>query len=222
MLTVHTAWGGDPEADLARDEALLERASAEGTPHLHAYAWDRSVLVLGRSQKPEEIDLDVARAESVQVLKRVSGGTGVLHQGDLALTLALPASHPWAGSIRGLYDHFLDGIQQALSELGVATERGTKAAAGRERSPICFEDHALESLLIGGRKVLGCAQRRRLHGVLVHGTLLFALDAKLQARLYRVPVQRITAAMTPTGLRMDQRPDVVERVAVALEQELPG
>ncbi len=221
MLSVHTAWGGDPREDLARDEALLERAAAEDVPHLHAYAWDRSVLVLGRSQKIEEIDASVAKSAGVQVLKRVSGGTGVLHQGDLALALALPASHPWAGSIRGLYDRFLDGVQAALAELGVSTERGTEAAAGRERSPICFEDHALESLLLDGRKVLGCAQRRRLHGVLVHGTLLFALDAELQARLYRVPVQRITAAMATTGLRLEQRQEVARRVASTLEHTLP-
>lgn len=207
-MRLHLHLGGDPVADLAWELALLDA----GEPTAFAYAWDEPVLVLGRGQRADGVDLAAAEAAGVRVLHRHSGGTGVLHQGDLALCLVLPASDPRGAKIRPLYEHFLDGVAGGLADLGVHVDRGTEPPAGRGRSPICFEDHALESLLLGGRKVLGAAQKRRRNAVLVHGTVLFTLDPKLQGRLYRVEPARITRAMVPVPLPLDAREGLARAV----------
>jgi lipoate-protein ligase A len=127
----------------------------------------------------------------------------VLHQADLSASLSLPADHPWAKTIRGLYDGFVLSVQEALSSFGVQTDRWLPPqGTARSRSPICFEDHLAESLLVEGRKVLGCAQVRRRESALVHGTILFTLDPPTQALVYGVSEERIRAAMAALPHRL--------------------
>jgi lipoate-protein ligase A len=190
------SWEGPPVADLAREELLLEAAGG-GEPHLLVYSWASPALVLGYGQNPERgVDLDACRRLRIPVLRRASGGTGVLHHADLSLSLALPAAHPWARGIGSLYDGFVEALRSAVASLGIPCERARALAPRpRARSPICFEDQRTESLLLGGRKVLGCAQVRRASSVLVHGTLLLGLDVPLQAAVFGVQPERIAAAM---------------------------
>lgn len=195
-LILWESWAGPPVQDLAREELLLEAAAH--APHLFAYSWTSPALVLGYGQDPERgVDLAACRRLRIPVLRRASGGTAVLHQADLSLSLALPAPHPWARTIGTLYDGFVEAIQEALTTLGVPCERAeAPVPRPRTRSPICFEDQLTESLLVHGRKVLGCAQVRRGRAALVHGTLLLGLNAPLQAEVFGVAQERIAAAMT--------------------------
>ena len=197
MLMWWESWGAEPWMDLAREETLLAAAES-GHPALCTYGWDAPTLVLGYGQAAASVDLAACARLRVAVVRRLSGGTGVLHRGDLAASLALPAFHPWARRIDGLYDHFVEAVRAALAQLGVTAERW-KPAGGvfSGRSPICFEDHRAESLLVHSKKVLGCAQARRQRAVLVHGTLLFHLDPRLQAEVYGVSETRIRDAMAP-------------------------
>jgi len=215
-----------PLSDLMREELLLDEAS-QGSPHLFTYAWAGPVLVLGYGQSPAGVvDLDFCGRKGIPVLRRSTGGTAVYHHGALSLCLCLPASHPWAQGIQGLYDAFVESVRAALAATGIRTER---PAIGRPaptvRSPICFEDHRTETLLLGGRKVLGCAQARRSRAVLVHGTLLFRLDAELQARIFGVPQARIEAAMgalpcpSPGGA-LSLAPKLARQFAAALASPL--
>jgi lipoyl(octanoyl) transferase len=185
--------GGPAAEDLAREDLLLDASAASGIPWLFSYSWAGPALVLGYGQDPASgIDLEACRARGVSVLRRCTGGTGVVHQGDLALSLALPAAHPWARSIPDSYDGFVAAIERGLGTLGIATRRSSKREGARhKRSPICFEDHASETLLMGQKKVLGCAQMRRNRAVLVHGVLLLGLDTGLQAQIYKVPETHI-------------------------------
>ena len=185
-----------PLSDLILEELLLAEAG-RGSLNLLTYAWRGPVLVLGYGQSPEGVvDLDFCAREGIPVLRRSTGGTAVYHHGALSLCLCLPASHPWAQGIQGLYDAFVESVRAGLAAAGIGTERpAVRPPSPTVRSPICFEDHRTETLLLGGRKVLGCAQARRSRSVLVHGTLLFRLDAEVQARIFGVPSARIEAAM---------------------------
>jgi len=186
---------GVPCGDLALEEDLLARA-AGGDASLFLYAWSRPALVLGYAQEAASVDLAACARLGVPVLRRITGGTGVLHDHALSMALALPGEHPWCASIAALYDGFVESVREAVASAGVALDRGRGHGAppGR-RSPICFEDTLTESLLVEGRKVLGCAQARRKGACLVHGTLLFGLDADLQAAVYGVPRERVLGAL---------------------------
>jgi len=207
-LDVHRAIPGDPVADLAFEEELIRRAAA-GRPGLFLYSWRDPVLVLGVGQKPESVDLDACRREGVPVLKRSTGGTGVLSRGDLAVSLALPASHPWAATIPGLYARFLEPLEAALRSLGVDVARPADPPPRRQRSPLCFEDVRDETFLLDGRKCVGCAQARRRGAALVHASILLDLKADLTARCFGMPGDRVRAALAALPLAPDALADAV-------------
>jgi len=219
-LPVLRSFCGDPAADLAREEDLVRRAVLDG-PALLLYGWDRPVLVLGYGQDPATVDRAACVAWDVKVLRRITGGTGVLHGEDLAATLALPPDHPWALSIPGLYRHFLEAIVRAMSGLGVSLERPAPATGPRgPRSPICFEDDRGETLRTGNRKSVGCAQARRRTGVLVHGMILRGVDAGLQAAVYGTTPARILDALGAVAAPPPSRATMCDAVADALASAL--
>lgn len=217
-LDVHRSTG-PPVEDLAREAWLLERAG-DGEISLLVTSWEGPVVVLGYAQKPEEADLEWCRAEGVPVLRRLTGGTGVIHHGDLGIGLALPQEHPWAKGIAGLYGHFLDVLGPALRSLGSEVTRlADPAHAGRVRSPVCFLDQLSDTLAVGGRKAVGCAQTRRRGAVLIHAAVLLGLDTELYARVFGVPVEQVRAGLAPALPGGD--PKVVgEAVAGALSRAL--
>jgi lipoate-protein ligase A len=201
------------------EEALIERGPG-AEPTLFAYSWDSPALVLGYGQTADEIDLAACRTDGVTVLRRRTGGTGVYVNGDLGLSLALPPEHPWARDLGTLYDRFLDALVEALAAVGQPALRVSGLAGTAPRTPLCFEGQLRESLLVGGRKAVGCAQMRRRGGVLVHATLLLHLDARAQARAFGMPVARIEAALAPLTIAAREPVRLVAEVARALSRAL--
>jgi lipoate-protein ligase A len=188
---------GPPSSDLAFERWLLDRA-AGGTCCAFAYTWQGPVVVLGYAQEPSDADLDWCRARSIPVLRRLTGGTGVIYRGDLAVSLALPLTHEWARGVVGLYGRFLEVIEPALRSLGseVVRKRDPRRAS-RVRSPICFLDQLSDTLLVDGRKAVGCAQTRRSGAVLIHAAILLDLDATLYEGVFGVAAEEVRRGLAP-------------------------
>lgn len=220
ILEVYVNGGGPPAEDLAFERWMLERA-AGGVCCAFMYSWEGPVVVLGYAQDASDVDLEWCRRHRVPVLRRLTGGTGVVHQSDLALSVALPATHPWAKGVIGLYGWFLDQLEPALRSAGGNVRRiRNPARASRVRSPICFEDQLSDTLLANGRKAVGCAQTRRGGAVLVHAAILLGLDPSLYASVFRVDAERIRRNLTsavPDGDWRDVGRIVVNSVAAGLE-----
>jgi lipoate-protein ligase A len=188
---------GQPVDDLAREAWLMERA-AEGRISVFLTSWEGPVIVLGYAQKAEEADLEICLAEGMPVLRRLTGGTGVIHRGDLGVGLALPLEHPWARGIVGLYGRYLDVLEPALRSLGSDVSRlRDPARASRVRSPVCFLDQLSDTLVVDGKKVVGCAQTRRGGAVLIHAAILLGLDAGLYERVFGVPADEVREGLAP-------------------------
>jgi lipoate-protein ligase A len=196
---------GPPVADLARESWLLEK-SARGEVSVFLTCWQGPVVVLGYAQKREEADLGWCRSENIPVLRRMTGGTGVIHRGDLGVGLALPAEHRWAKGIVGLYGRFLDVLEPALRSSGSQVSRLVDpASASRVRSPICFLDQLSDTLMVDGKKAVGCAQTRRKGAVLIHAAVLLGLDAALYAKVFRVAEADVRAGLSPALTGADWR-----------------
>ena len=188
---------GPPVEDLAREGWLLERA-AEGEVGLFLTSWTGPVVVLGYGQDARGVDLEWCRARKIPVLRRLTGGTGVVHCGDLGVGLTLPMDHPWAEGIISLYGRFLDVLEPALRSVGAAVSRLVEPQrASRVRSPICFLDQLADTLVAGGRKAVGCAQTRRRGAVLIHAAVLLGLDPELYANVFGVSADDVAAGLAP-------------------------
>jgi len=149
-----------PAWNMAVDEALLESGHA---PTLRLYAFDPPGVTLGYFQEaPEERPLPVVR--------RLTGGGAIRHEGELTFTIALPAGHPlYLPDVRASYAALLRPFRAALEALGVPVAPPA-AAAGEERF-LCFRRASPIDLAWRGRKLVGSAQRRSRAGLLMHGVV---------------------------------------------------
>ena len=143
---------GDAYENLARDELLLNELGP-GRVALYLYVNDNAVII-GRNQNPYlECDLKRMDEDGVQLVRRVSGGGAVYHDGG-NLNYSFIAS-------RELYDEVRQTgvVLKALSALGVQAE-----VSGRN------------DISCGGLKFSGNAFAARGENRQHHGTLLIVSD----------------------------------------------
>jgi lipoate-protein ligase A len=217
---------------MAKDQVCLERAAREGRAALRLYQWERLVLSVGRAQQVQrQIDLDACRAAGVPLVRRATGGRAVLHGSDLTYAVAAPTALPgFGGGILSVYRSLSRVFVRFLRSL--ALEPQVQVYAGRERaalaSAICFSTPSAFEILVGGRKLVGSAQRLVPGAFLQHGSLPLAPQAALLAGLFHgTTAEAVQAQMTdldtlgahlpeplpgPEGLR--------ERLAAAFAAEL--
>ena len=113
---------GPPHLDLALESWLLERARG-GQVCASLCSWPQPTVVLGYAQPEVDVDLEWCREQGIPVLRRLTGGTGVVHHNDLGASLALPGGHPWARGLVALYGRFLDVLEPALLAAGGEVQR---------------------------------------------------------------------------------------------------
>jgi len=171
----------EPALNLALDEALLR----SGEETLRLYAWDAPALSLGFFQRAADFD----PPEGFVLVRRPTGGGAIAHTGELTIS--------WIAARRDVaraYEEINDVVTRAVAELAIAVERGTERPAAAPHG-LCFDTHTCYDLLAGGRKLFGSAQRRGVHGFLLHGSLVLepnplARGAVSLAELLGRPVPR--------------------------------
>lgn len=194
---VHPLVVSDPEALLAGGLALLDSLADDPIPTVRWYRAARPALVLGRGQRPDAVPAVDGPGARTPVVARFSGGGAVLWDDSLlACDVALPARHPWLDGALG--DVFLQvggawarglaalGVPEPTVHRGAAEARRRGSARERLLAAVCFATRGRGEVLVGGRKLVGLAQRRRRAGALVQcgvlrrwepGPLLAALGA---------------------------------------------
>lgn len=186
---LHLDAARDGAWNMAKDAYCLERTRRTGVPALRLYGWERLTLSVGRAQRVDrEIDGAACRAAGVPLVRRATGGRAVLHGSDLTYAVTAPTHLPgFAGGIMPIYRALSGVFVRYLAGLGCTPE--VKAYTGRERaalaSAICFVTPSAFEILVGGRKLVGSAQRLLPTAFLQHGSLPLAPQWGLLARLFR-------------------------------------
>jgi lipoate---protein ligase len=184
----------DPFLNMAIEEAILRSVGAGEAPPTLRLWQNRNAVIIGYFQDAAvEADLDACRSLGTAVVRRVSGGGAVYHDGgNLNYAAFVPLNHPGVPQdVLESYRYFCAGVIAALASLGLKAEF----------API-------NDIVVGGRKVSGTAQARRYGGILHHGTLMLHLDIAMMAKTLRVT----RAHLEKKGVK-----SVTERVAT-LEQ----
>jgi lipoate-protein ligase A len=163
--------------NMAVDETLLRSAQRGAPPALRFYTWSGAWLSLGFAQRLDAARREACRGAGVGVVRRATGGSAVLHGEDLTYALAAPAGALPEG-LQATYALVGEALSAGLAALGIAAERGARATAeSGPRDFDCFQAPAAEEICVGGRKLIGSAQRRAAGGVLQHGSLRLRPDA---------------------------------------------
>jgi len=186
---------------MARDEHALYAAARDGTPRLRLYTWERLTLSVGRAQQVErQVDLAACRRLGIPVVRRITGGRAVLHGSDLTYSLAAPLAGAASASgtagpldvaarqgILGLYRELSQVFVRFFDRLGLAPD--VQVYTGRQRaelaSPVCFATPSAFEILLGGRKIVGSAQRLLPTAFLQHGSIPLAPQEAVLAEVFR-------------------------------------
>jgi lipoate-protein ligase A len=165
---------------MAVDEILLATVgSGKSPPTLRAYTWRPYAVSLGRSQRQSfPLDAQKCRQAGVDVVVRPSGGRAVLHGDDVTYSAVFPADGILgAGGIGATYRRLAAVLLQALAYLGVEADLARSRAVNSSGAALpCFTAAARDEVLVGGRKLIGSAQRRTKSAVLQHGSILMRGD----------------------------------------------
>jgi lipoate-protein ligase A len=163
--------GLDGAAHMAADLALLDGVAAGEAPALRLYRWTPPALSLGRFQPDDDVDRVACARLGVDVVRRPTGGKGLLHGGDLTYAVAMPRPAGAAGGVDAVYELLAGALIAGLAGVGVA------AAVARHdgpAGPVCFAAQQGADLRVGDRKLCGSAQVRHGEAVLQHGSILLA------------------------------------------------
>lgn len=182
----------------ARENLALEEALFNTLPKGHQgyfLLWQNPPsVIIGRHQcASSEADLAYLKAESIPLLRRLSGGGAVYHDaGNLNFSFIqnIEMSRP------GLFRHYLALARNAIASFGIELE-----ISGRN------------DLEINSRKVSGSAIYASRGRVLLHGALLVNTDLDILARALKPKAEKLRAkgvasARARVGNLCDYAPDI--------------
>lgn len=173
---------------MAIDEWLLEQHRlGHGLPCLRFYTWSPAAISLGYHQRhyPEHWRTVQWQGQSVDLVRRPSGGRAVLHQGDLTYSIITSG---YQGRRRDIYAELCKFLIAGWQRLGIALHLGTEQRR-YQRSANCFGTATAADLIMDtGYKVIGSAQLYRDSCILQHGSIRLAPDPDLAAAVFGAPI----------------------------------
>jgi lipoyl(octanoyl) transferase len=181
----------DGPRNMAVDEAILTLVGeGHSPPTLRFYEWLQPWVSIGSGQSAS--DLDVGRLAERQwgTVRRASGGTAVVHLGQLGYAIVLPIGDPvWQGDLISSYARLSGPFRAAFASVGAIAQaappgenRRFTAGAPRLADRACFGAVGPYELVADGRKLLGNSQIRRRHAATQHGVIqVFGGQSELAA-----------------------------------------
>jgi lipoate---protein ligase len=152
-------------------------------PTLRFYTWSHPTISLGYHQRhdPEHWHNLTWQDRPVDLIKRPTGGRGVLHQGDL--TYAIVGSG-FVGKRVGIYQQICQFLIDGWRSLGVDLAYGT-AGRGYIHNPNCFGTATSADLICAdGYKLIGSAQLIKSGAMLQHGSMRLNPDLELFRQVF--------------------------------------
>src|SRR3954447_19086414 len=125
-------------ANMAIDEALLDRAEQVGESWLRLYTWKPHCLSFGRHEPAaRRYDVDRVTALGIDTVRRPTGGRAVWHSRELTYAVVSPCCY--FGSLAQAYLEIHETLAQALTELGVDASLAPQSRAAGLHEGACFE-----------------------------------------------------------------------------------
>jgi lipoate-protein ligase A len=174
--------------NMAIDRAVLE-CHAEGTspPTVRLYSWDVPTVTLGRFQKVEDVDVALALERGFDVVRRPTGGRGVLHDDEITYSFVAGTTDGVPRGVAASYRWLSAALVSAFTSLGVVAQLTARERGGGEAARGACYLHATQAdLSVGAAKLSGSAQVWKSDAVLQHGSFVISRDPDLEARLFRL------------------------------------
>ena len=167
--------------NMAVDEILFTKARAERSTFLRFYRWERPTASIGYSQDVRRVaDVELCRREGVDLVRRITGGKLVLHHREITYAVTSADTEMFGVTLGESYRRISQGLMRGLELLGLAPHLAeTSPEAYVKGTMPCFAFPARDEVEVGGRKIIGSAQKRTGTAFLQHGSIPLESDAEL-------------------------------------------
>jgi len=159
--------------NMTTDRRLLDEHRPGDDPILRIYRWQPAAVTIGYNQDFASFAAAAVEAAGYDLVKRPTGGRAILHADELTYAVIGTSPGPLFGS--SLHDAYLkinEALVLFLRGLGIAAEISDGESREAARGLVCFKSAGRYEVSVGGRKVIGSAQRRTAGVFLQHGSIL--------------------------------------------------
>lgn len=185
----------DAAINMAIDEWLLnEHSKGNIKPILRFYGWMRPSLTVGHFQNVDRtINFEGVKKHECEFVRRLTGGSAVLHDDELTYSIIVTESHPKIPkSVNEAYYILAKGILEGYHNLGIKADFAIPEKERlHERSAVCFEVPASYEMLVDGKKISGNAQTRKNGVLLQHGSIPNSFNSNMLFDLFRFSKESI-------------------------------
>ncbi len=214
--------------NMACDEAIaIAYAEGKVRPTLRFYRWSEPSFSIGAFQELGQDWIDAleggAEDAPLVLVRRITGGRALLHDRELTYSVVAGTNDPhFTSGIKGTYYAIAKGLLRGLQKLGIDAyiHRPSKEARPRrEKAPLCFASTSWYEIAVGGKKMIGSAQRRWRGTFLQHGSLMIERSQRAfpDERQWVSEKQVSLSELLPV---LPSHADLIERLKAGFEQVL--
>ena len=159
--------------NMQRDAELLAGHRPGDDPVLRLYRWDPPAISIGHNQKFSQFDGRAAAAAGLDLVRRPTGGRAILHAQELTYSIVGTSPGPLFGeTLHSSYELINQALLRFLGSLGIQADISAGEPRQDARGLLCFKSAGRHEIHVGGRKLIGSAQRRTAGVFLQHGSIL--------------------------------------------------
>lgn len=159
--------------NMAVDDYLFRSLGKDERSYLRFYQWERPTVSLGYSQQPEKVvNLEFCFKNNVDIVRRMTGGKLVLHHREVTYSICSSDSDTFTTSLKDSYRLISLALIRGLEKMGLEPcLAGSPPSAYAHGNLPCFSYPARDEIEVGGRKIIGSAQKRESSRFLQHGSI---------------------------------------------------
>lgn len=178
----------DADFNMALDEALSSHVRAgKSCITLRFYGWRNPAVSLGKFQSLQQVDLLYCTDNGIPVIRRPTGGRGILHIDELTYSFSASNEETFAGGLFQSYHQLGIAFESAFKSTGIDVKMNfNKRAKITVKSPLCFKSISYGEITFNGKKIIGSAQRRWKNGFLQQGSIPFSVDYQAIKRIFSI------------------------------------
>ncbi len=167
--------------NMAVDEFLFRDLPESPRTILRFYQWIRPTASLGANQKAERVvDAGFCGRSGIDIVRRPTGGKVVLHHDEVTYAVVSNDAAAFGPTLGSSYRRISEALVLGLGKLGLMAALAGPAPADYARGIMpCFSHPARDEIEIGGRKIVGSAQKRVGSRFLQHGSIPLRHDEDL-------------------------------------------
>lgn len=185
----------DAATNMAIDELLIDWHSKDLIkPTLRFYGWERPSLTVGHFQNVKKtINMPGLTAHKCDFVRRLTGGSAVLHDDELTYSIVVSEAHPnIPKSVNKAYYILSQGLLAGYQSMNIPAEFSMpEKELTRERTAVCFEKPASYEMIVNNKKISGNAQTRKKGVLLQHGSIPLSFNHNMLFDLFAFSSEKV-------------------------------